>query len=67
MVSNNDGMVAPTKPFNEYMLVSYLAMQEEKTGTNALGLVQKINPRYITIQEENGAVWSVKDDQTFLF
>ena len=37
MVSNNDGMVAPTKPFNEYMLVSYLAMAEEKTGTNALG------------------------------
>ena len=40
MVSNNDGMVAGTKPFNEYMLVSYLAMAEEKTGTNALGQVQ---------------------------
>ena len=33
-------MVAGTKPFNEYMLVSYLAMAEEKTGTNALGQVQ---------------------------
>ena len=43
MVSNNDGMVAPTKPFNEYMLVSYLAMAEEKTGTNALGLVQNFD------------------------
>ena len=33
-------MVAGTKPFNEYMLVSYLAMAEEKAGTNALGKVQ---------------------------
>ena len=36
MISGDGGMGAETKPFNEYMMVAYLAMLEETSGTNAL-------------------------------